>query len=158
MDKLVKIRIAIEREEDLLDDLSRPIAETIRQFGAWRNGWHAEKQQLNQWESVLIKDGDLDQLKSIFAKAKGTIDKALGIVNLQLGSLLTVQQRAGNIQEKIIAIDAELDAMILTARLGVRVNVSPRCFPPCIFLSIQASWGMPCKMVWSRPHGQTIVS
>jgi len=133
LDKLVEIRIAIEREEDLLDDLSRPIAETIRQFGAWRNDWHAEKQQWNKWESVLVKDGDLDELKSIFAKAKDTIDKALGIVNSQLGSLLTVQQRAGNIQGKIIAIDAELDAMILAARLGVRVNISPPMFSSMYF-------------------------
>jgi len=122
LDKLVEIRIAIEREEDLLDDLNRPIAETIRQFGVWRNGWHAEKQQWNKWESALLKDGDPDQLKSIFVKAKDTIDKALAIVNSQLGSMLTVQERAGNIQEKIIAIDAELDALILTARLGVRVS------------------------------------
>ena len=50
LDKLVQIRIAIEREEDLLDILSKPIAETIRQFGAWRNGWHAKKQQWNKWE------------------------------------------------------------------------------------------------------------
>ena len=133
LDKLVEIRIAIEREEDLLDNLSKPIAETIRQFGAWRNGWHAEKQQWKKWESALVKDGDLDQLKSIFAKAKDTIDKALGIVNSQLGSMLTVQERAGNIQEKIIQIDAELDALILAARLGVRVNTSPPMFSSMYF-------------------------
>ena len=89
----------------MLDVLSKPIAETIRQFGAWRNDWHSEKQQWHKWESVLVKDGDLDQLESIFSKARDTIDKALGIVNSKLGAMLTVQERAGNIQEKIIAID-----------------------------------------------------
>jgi small-conductance mechanosensitive channel len=133
LDKLIEIRIAIEREEDLLDDLSKPIADTIRQLGAWRNSWHAEKQQWTKWELALLKDGDLDQLKSIFAKAKETIDKALGIVNAQLGSMLTVQERAGNIQEKIIAIDAELDALILATRLGVRVNTSPPMFSSMYF-------------------------
>jgi small-conductance mechanosensitive channel len=128
LDKLVEIRNVTERENKLLDEISRPLGETIRQFGAWRNDWHAEKQQWRRWESALLKDGDLDQLKSIFAKAKDTIEKALGIVNSQLGSLLTVQERAGNIQEKIITIDAELDSLILAARLGVRVNTSPPMF------------------------------
>jgi small-conductance mechanosensitive channel len=133
LDKLVEIRIAIERQEDMLNVLSKPIAETIRQFGAWRNDWHSEKQQWNKWESALLKDGDLDQLKSIFARAKDTIDKALGIVNSQLGSMLTIQERAGNIQEKIIGIDAEVDALILAARLGVRVNTSPPMFSSMYF-------------------------
>ena len=128
LDKLVEIRRAIERENELLEEISRPLGETIRQFGAWRNDWQAEKQRWNKWQSALLEDGDLDQLKSIFAKAMGTIDKALEIVNAHLGSMLTTQEKAGNIQAKIIAIRAKLDAMILAARSGVRVNISPPMF------------------------------
>lgn len=128
LNKLVEIRKVIERENELLEEISRPLGKTIRQFGAWRNDWQAEKQQWNKWQSALLQDGDLDQLKSIFAKAKDTIDKALEIVNSQLGSMLTVQERAGNIQVKIIAIGAELDSLILAARFGVRVNISPPMF------------------------------
>ena len=128
INKLVEIRRVIERENELLEEIIRPFGKTIRQFGAWRNDWQSKKQQWNEWQSALVEDGDLDQLKSIFAKAKGTIDKALGIVNSQLGSMLAVQERAGNIQTKIIAIGAELDALILAARSGVRVNISPPMF------------------------------
>jgi small-conductance mechanosensitive channel len=128
LNELVEIKRVIERENELLEDISRPLGEAIRQFGAWRNDWQAEKQQWNEWQSVLLEDGDLDQLKSIFANAKDTIEKALEIVNSQLGSLLTVQQRAGNIQAKIIAISAELDNLILSARSGVRVHISPPMF------------------------------
>jgi len=128
LNKLVEIRKVIERKNKLLEEISRPLGDTIRQFGAWRNDWQAKKQQWNEWQSAMVQDGDLDQLKSIFAKARGTIDKALEIVNSQLGSMLTAQERAGNIQAKLIAMSAELDSMILAARSGVRVNISPPMF------------------------------
>ena len=95
LNKLVEIRKVIERENALFEEISRPLGKTIRQFGAWRNDWQAEKQQWNKWESVLVKDGDLDQLKSIFAKAKDTIDEALKIVNSQLDSMLKSRQYTG---------------------------------------------------------------
>ncbi|MGD9228111.1 MAG: mechanosensitive ion channel, partial [Desulfobacterales bacterium] len=128
LNQLVEIKKVIERENELLEEISRPLGEKIRQFGTWRNDWQTEKQQWNEWQSALLEDGDLDQLKSIFAKAKDTIEKALEIVNSQLGSMLTVQERASNIQAKIIAISAELDALILSARSGVRVHISPPMF------------------------------
>jgi potassium efflux system protein len=133
LNKLVEIRRAIERQNELLEEINRPLGKTIHQFGAWRNDWQTKKQQWNNWQSAQVEDGDLDQLKSIFAKAEGTIDKALGIVNAQLGSMLTVQERAGNIQTKIIVIDAELDALIIAARSGVRVTVSPPMFTSLYF-------------------------
>jgi len=128
LSKLVEIRKVIERENGLLEEISRPLGETIRQFGTWRKDWLVEKQQWNEWQNALLEDGDLDQLKSIFTSAKDTIDKALKIVNSQLGSMLTVQERAGNIQAKMMAFNAELDSMILAARSGVRVNISPPMF------------------------------
>jgi small-conductance mechanosensitive channel len=133
LNKLVEIKRVLERENELLEEISRPLGETIRRFGAWRNDWQAHKQKWNQWKSVLLADADLDQLKSIFAKAMGTIEKALEIVNSQLASMLTVQERAGNIQGKIIAISTELDALIVSARSGVRVHTSPPMFSPSYF-------------------------
>ncbi len=128
LNKLVEIRKVIERENKLLEKISKPLQETIHRFGVWRNDWQAEKQQWNEWQAALIEDGDLEQLKSIFAKAEDTIDKALGIIQSQLGSMLTIQDRAGTIQAKIFSIRAELDALILAARSGVRVTVSPPMF------------------------------
>ena len=133
LNKLVEIKRVLERENELLEEISRPLGETIRRFGAWRNDWQAHKQKWNQWQSVLLADADLDQLKSTFAKATGTIEKALEIVNSQLASMLPVQERAGNIQGKIIAISTELDALIVSARTGVRVHTSPPMFSPSYF-------------------------
>ena len=132
-DKFAEIRMVIERQDELLEAISQPLGETIRQLGAWRNHWQAQKQQWNTWLPIVRKDGELDPLQSIFAKAMATIDEALEIIHSQLGQMLTVQERAGNIQAKIIALNAEIDALILAARSGVRVNISPPMFSPSYF-------------------------
>jgi potassium efflux system protein len=128
LNKFFEIRKIIERESELFEDINKPLKEAIRQFGAWRNDWQAEKQHWERWQSALLEDGDLAQLNSTFAKAKDTIDKALEIVNSQLDSVLRVQSRAGAIQAKILVLSAELDALISAARSGIRVNISPPMF------------------------------
>ena len=133
LNKFFEIRKIIERESELFEDINKPLKEAIRQFGAWRNDWQAEKQHWERWQSALLEDGDLAQLNSTFAKAKDTIDKALEIVNSQLDSVLRVQSRAGAIQAKILVLSTELDALISAARSGIRVNISPPMFSPQYF-------------------------
>ena len=133
LNTLVEIRKVLERESQLFEEISNPLNEAIRQFGAWRTAWQTEKQNWSQWESALSEDGDLAQLKSTFAMAKATIEKALDIVRSHLNSMLAVQERAGRIQAQIIALRAELDSLILAARSDVRVNISPPMFSPSYF-------------------------
>lgn len=123
--KLVELSKVIERENELFEETSRPLNETIRQIGAWRNDWQTEKQRWNQWQPILLGDGDFAQLNSTFEKTKDTIDKALEIVLSQLNSMLAVQERAGNIQTKIIVLKTEFDSLILAVRSGARVHISP---------------------------------
>ena len=131
VDKLYKfyeIREIIERESELLEDINDPLNEAIRQFGAWRDDWQAEKQNWERWQSVLLEDGEPAQLNSSFAKAKDTIDKALEIVNSQLDSMFKVQATAGTIQSKILVLNAQIDTLISVARSGIRVSNSPPMF------------------------------
>ena len=50
LDKLIEIRKVIERKNKLIEEISSPLNETIRQFGTWRNDWQTEKQQWHKWE------------------------------------------------------------------------------------------------------------
>jgi potassium efflux system protein len=128
LNKLVGLRKVIERENKLFEEISKPLSEAIHQFGTWRNDWLAEKQQWRQWQSTLLEEGDLAPLQSTFARAKSTIDRALEIVVSQLNSMLAAQERAGNVQAKIIVLSTELNSLVLAARSGVRVNISPPMF------------------------------
>jgi potassium efflux system protein len=128
LNKLVELRKIIERENKVFEEISKPLGEAIQQFGTWRNDWLAEKRQWNQWQSALLEEGDLAPLQSTFARAKDTIDKALQIVVSKLNSMLAAQERAGNVQAKIIAFSTELDSLVLAARSGIKVNISPPMF------------------------------
>jgi small-conductance mechanosensitive channel len=128
LNKLVELRKVIERENKLFEEINRPLKEAIRQFGTWRSDWLAVKQRWSQWQSTLLKEGDLSPLQSAFEKAMDTIDEALQIVVSQLNSMLAAQEKAGNIQAKIIALSTELDALVVAARSGSRVNISPPMF------------------------------
>jgi small-conductance mechanosensitive channel len=128
LNKLVELRKVIERENKLFEEISKPLGEAIHQFGTWRNDWLAEKQQWSQWQSTLLEEGDLTPLQSTFARAKDTIDRALEVVVSKLNSMLAAQERAGNVQAKIIALSTELDSLVLAARSGIRVNISPPMF------------------------------
>ena len=99
----------------MFEKISRPLGKAIRRLGLGeRSGWR--RKNWNEWQSSLLKEGVLDQLKSTFAKANDTIDTALNLVLPQLEAMLTVQEKAGRIQTKIIALAAELDGLILAKR------------------------------------------
>jgi small-conductance mechanosensitive channel len=125
---LVELRKIIERENELLEEISKPLSEAIRQLGTWRKEWLAEKKRWNEWQSFLLEEGALDQLKSTFAKANDTIETALNLVLPQLEAMLAVQEKAGNTQAKIEALAAELDALILVGQRGILIDASPPMF------------------------------
>jgi small-conductance mechanosensitive channel len=123
--KLVDLREAVEKENKGFEKTSKPLGQAIRRLGDWRTEWLAEKQRWNKWQSALIKDGDFDQLKSTFAKATATIDKALNLVIPQLQTWLSLQEKAGNIQEKIDALAIELDSLIVDDQHDALLYASP---------------------------------
>ena len=126
--KLVDLREAIKHENELFEEISKPLGQAIRQLGAWREEWLAEKERWNEWQSSLLKEGDLDQLKSTFGKANDTIDRALSLVLSQLEAMLRVQEKAGNIQVRINDLAAELDGLIMDERRGTLFSASPPMF------------------------------
>ena len=82
--KFMKLREAIKRENESLEKINIPLSQKIRQVGAWRKEWLAEKKRWNEWQSYMLEEGTFDQLKSAFVKANDTIDTALNLVLQQL--------------------------------------------------------------------------
>jgi small-conductance mechanosensitive channel len=131
--EFVKLKEAIELENKLYEKISKPLSEEITRLGAWRSEWLAERKNWNEWQSFLLKEGELDQLKSIFATANNTIDTALNLVLPQLDAMLSAQEKASSIQADIIAIAADLDSLILAERREVLVDASPPMFSSRFF-------------------------
>jgi len=126
--KLVELREAIKRENKSFEEVNKPLSQVIRQLGVWRKEWVAQKKLWNEWQSNLLKEGELDPLKSIFEKANETIETALNLILPQLETLLRAQKRGGNIQERINALGVELDGLIKVERRSTLIDETPPMF------------------------------
>ena len=123
--KFVKLREAIKRENESLEKINIPLSKKIRQVGAWRKEWLAEKKHWNEWQSYMLEEGTYDQLKSAFVKANDTIETALNLVLQQLEAMLTIQAKASNMQTKIYTLIAELDGLVSAGRRSALIGASP---------------------------------
>jgi len=128
VNELVQLREEIKLENTSFEKMSKPLRLAIRQLGTWRKEWLAEKKHWSEWQSSLLKEGELDQLKTTFAEANDTIDRALNLVLQQLQVFMTTQEKAGNIQEKIYTLVAELDGLISARRRSTLISTSPPMF------------------------------
>jgi small-conductance mechanosensitive channel len=108
LDELKDFKMAIGQQNELLEKTSTPLINAIRHLGAWRKEWLAEKTRWSEWQASLLKERELDQIKSTFAKANDTIETTLTLILTQLEAMLTVQEKAGIIQVKINALASEL--------------------------------------------------
>ena len=122
---LVDLREAIGKENKLFEKTSKPLNQSIRQLGAWRTAWLAEKQRWKEWQSTLIEDADFDQLKSTFAKANATIESALSLLIPELETLLSLQEKAATTQAKIDALTIGLDNLIMDDQRDALLYASP---------------------------------
>ena len=126
--KLVALRELIEQESELFEKINDPLKKAIRQLGTIRIEWLMEKKRWNEWQSSLLEEGALDRFKSTFAKANDTIDMAQEIILSQLESMLTIQEKAGNIQVTINTLQAEINGLVSVKRQGVIIDASPPMF------------------------------
>ena len=131
--KLVELRHAITRESELFGKTSNILSQAIRQLDDWRKEWLAEQKRWNEWQSTLLKEEKLDQLKLTFEKTNAVIDTALDLVLQRLEAMLTLQEKAGNILAKIDALAAEIDGLIVDERRGSLLDESPPMFSPQYF-------------------------
>ena len=126
--KLAALRKAVEQEKALFEEISRPLRKAIGRLDASRGEWLGEKKRWSEWESLLLKEGVPDQIKSTFSMADHTIDTALKLVLEQLQAMLQVQNKAGHIHAGIIALAAESDGLISDRRRGVVLDAFPPMF------------------------------
>ena len=126
--KLIVLRQKIEKEKERLNVISKPLKKEIHRLGIWRQQWLTEEQQWNQWQSTWSKEDMPEQVHLVFRDANETITAALNLINPQLGATLAEQEKTGAIQEKIYALDAELEGLITDKRFGTFLYSSPPMF------------------------------
>jgi small-conductance mechanosensitive channel len=123
--KLAQLETALEAEAVSLKRVSKKLTQEIRTLGGVRQQWLAEQKQWQEWQSALLKDELLTEIKATFAQAQKTINKALNLIVDKLKPMLAMQKNIGNIQARINTITASIDGLISALRGDVLVDSSP---------------------------------
>jgi potassium efflux system protein len=126
--KLVDLRTAIKREDELFKKTSEPFDKSIRQLVTFRKEWLAEKQIWSKWQASMLSEGELEQLKSTFKEANDTINTAMNLILEQLRTMLKVQAKGGAIRIKIDTLAANVDQLIVITRHTAFFETSPPMF------------------------------
>jgi len=126
--QIAEIRSTIKHVESSIIDIYTPFTQSIRRLGVWRIKWLEEKKNWHQWQLSLNTKTAPVQLNSCFEKANSTIDTALKLINVKLGEMMIVQEKAGVIEAKQMAYDSAIDEMAMGNLWGARLNASPPMF------------------------------
>jgi small-conductance mechanosensitive channel len=106
--ELYALRQAVAEKKYIVDDVTKPLKDQIKQINGWKTHWLAEKKHWNFWQSSLLQEQAPDQLKLAFKRAHETIDTGLNLVKQHLEALLLLQAKAGEVVGRIDAFDADL--------------------------------------------------
>ena len=122
--ELIELKTTILSRSNSLKAISNPLLASIRELGASRREWLDEKRTWREWQLALLKEEPLDEVRRIFERAQTAIDTALLLIDAQLKPLLTIQQKAGDIQARIASLGADVDSL-MAAVPAVRIEASP---------------------------------
>ena len=152
--KLIVLRQGIEKESEQLNDISKPLKKEIRRLGTKRQQWLTEQHQWDQWQSAWLESEVPSQVHSVVTEVNETITSALNLIRPQLGAILTEQEKVGDIQEQLYALDAELESLIMEKRFGTFFYSSPPMFSSRYFSQFtsdlwQASLESLIGLLWS---------
>lgn len=138
---LVDLREEIRQEDQLLEEAGKPIRDAIAQIVIWREEWMGEKKHWKEWQAVLLADGKPDTLRLTFQEANHTIDRALHLVLQRLEVMLTVEEKAANLDARINSLAVDVDNMIMDWRRDVVLSASPPMFSTRFFSQFERSLG-----------------
>lgn len=126
--QLLELKTAIQSEGDSLKGINQPLTEGIRGLGAARKEWLEERKRWQEWQSSLLEDDPLDEVKAILQGSQRTIGTALKRISQQLKPMLASQQKVANIQAGVAALTAEVDGLIQALRGTQLVDQTPPIF------------------------------
>lgn len=123
--KLVDLRELLRQKREAFDLVNKPLSQSIRELGALRKDWQAEENRWREWQATLLKEGEFEQLRSIFAQASESIDSALDLILSKINAMLVMQERAGEIEQKLDTLYGEAGNLIAEERRNTLFNDTP---------------------------------
>ena len=126
--RLINLSRILKDEKTYFEFVNRPLGRNISRVAAWKTDWVTEKKRWNNWEKIFLADHQPEQLRSAFAEAQATIDKAIHIVQQQLEAMLQIQAKGAAVKSRIEFLEAKSLALISASRTDSLLAAAPPMF------------------------------
>lgn len=107
--KLVDLREYLNQKSETFLLVNKPLSSSIRRLSELRKEWQAEESRWNEWQTALLQEGELEQLRDTFDEANVVIKTALDSILSELDVMLAVQERSGGIERSLDNLIGEVD-------------------------------------------------
>jgi potassium efflux system protein len=124
-DQLLAMKEKISGDGKALEEVIQPLSEATKKFAQARKTWLEERKRWTAWQSAMLKDQPLDELKNTFSRAQITIDSALALIDQHLQPLLALLQRAGAVGGTIEGLIAEIDGLTVALHYNIQPEITP---------------------------------
>lgn len=126
--KLVDLREYLNQKSETFLLVNKPLSSSIRRLSELRKKWQAEESRWNEWQTALLQEGELEQLRDTFNDANVVIKTALDSILSELDVMLAVQERSGGIERSLDNLIGEVDTQIAEERRNTLFNDTPPMF------------------------------
>ena len=126
--KLVDFREYLKQKSETFLLVNKPLSSSIRRLSELRKEWQAEESRWNEWQTALLQEGELEQLRDTFNDANVVIKTALDSILSELDVMLVVQERSGRIERSLDNLIGEVDTQIAEERRNTLFNDTPPMF------------------------------
>jgi potassium efflux system protein len=139
--RIYMLKQGIGNMKTLLGHVNKPLTNEISRVDSWKTEWMSEKARWDVWQSAMLKDQAPEQLKLVFRKAINTIDTALDLVMHRIENMLALQAKGGDVAGMIDIFDADLHAVISSARQEYLFSKAPPLLSLAYFSQLRSnSW------------------
>ncbi len=121
------------RYDEEVKEIRKPVSKALRNLAAWKKEWNQEKEALPEWREAVSREITYSTVEKTFENIEETIDGALALIAHHLEPMLAADQKIGELQVRIHAINSKLNDLLQTINRGGFRKKSPSMFSKAFY-------------------------
>ncbi|MFZ5569074.1 MAG: mechanosensitive ion channel domain-containing protein [Thermodesulfobacteriota bacterium] len=125
MDQINEIKTELRKSRTELKKITGGVGEALTNLEVLEKSWREEMKRLEDWKSLLNKDASLQDVKSVLKRGQQTVKKSLALISAKLKNLVEVEEKASEIQGKILPLTEEINLLLDRHRRDILASSGP---------------------------------
>ncbi len=126
--KIPILQAQVARYDAEVKEIRKPVSKALQNLAAWKNEWSRQKEALPEWRTAVSKEITYSTVEKTFENIEQTIDGALTLIAHHLEPMLAADQKIGELQVRLHAINAKLNELSQTINQGGFRRKAPSMF------------------------------